>query len=101
MKVLITGTSRGIGKAIAELFLDKGDTVIGIDRAEKTITSASYSHIKVDVCDKDALPAIDGVDILINNAGVQNENDIDVNLKALIYITEKYGVREGINQYSI
>ena len=96
MKVLITGTSRGIGKAIAELFLDKGDTVIGIDRSEKTITSASYSHIKADVCDKDALPAIDGVDILINNAGVQNENDIDVNLKALIYITEKYGVRDGI-----
>jgi NAD(P)-dependent dehydrogenase (short-subunit alcohol dehydrogenase family) len=33
---------------------------------------------------------------LVNNAGTQNEDDIDVNLKALIRITEKYGVRNGI-----
>ncbi|MBQ2132972.1 MAG: SDR family oxidoreductase, partial [Bacteroidales bacterium] len=31
-----------------------------------------------------------------NNAGVQNGNDIDVILKALIHITEKYGVQEKI-----
>ena len=39
---------------------------------------------------------IEDVDILINNAGTQNEDDIDINLKALIYVTEKYGVRPGI-----
>ena len=32
MKVLITGASRGIGEAIALLFLEKGHTVVGIDR---------------------------------------------------------------------
>jgi NAD(P)-dependent dehydrogenase (short-subunit alcohol dehydrogenase family) len=48
------------------------------------------------VRERDDLPDIDGIDILINNAGTQNENDIDTNLKALIYVTEKYGVREGI-----
>ena len=32
MKVLITGTSQGIGKAIAEIFLERGHSVIGIDR---------------------------------------------------------------------
>ena len=42
------------------------------------------------------LPEIEGVNILINNAGVQNEKDIDVNLKALIKITEKYGVQKDI-----
>ena len=96
MKVLITGTAQGIGKAIAELFIDKGHTVIGIDRQEKSIENAAYTHYKCDVRDYERLPDIDGVDILINNAGTQNEDDIDINLKALIKITEKYGVREGI-----
>ena len=36
------------------------------------------------------------MNILINNAGTQNEDDIDVNLKALIHITEKYGVQKDI-----
>lgn len=96
MKVLITGTSQGIGKAIAELFLKEGYNVIGIDRQEKNIILPNYIHYKCDVRDKDNLPQIDGVDILINNAGTQNEDDIDINLKALIYITEKYGVQSNI-----
>ena len=96
MKVLITGTAQGIGKAIAELFINKGHTVIGIDRQAASIENAAYTHYKCDVRDYDNLPAVDGVDILINNAGTQNEDDIDINLKALIKITEKYGVRDGI-----
>lgn len=91
MRVLITGTSSGIGKAIAELFLDKGNEVFGIDRAEKTINHESYTHFVCDVREKEKLPEIDGIQILINNAGTQNEDDIDINLKGLIYVTEKYG----------
>ncbi len=96
MNVLITGTSQGIGEAIALLFLKNGHTVHGIDRQKQSITHENYRHYVCDVRDHEHLPEIDDIEILINNAGTQNEADIDINLKALISITEKYGVREGI-----
>ncbi len=96
MKVLITGTTQGIGRSIALLFLEKGHNVIGIDRLEKSINHPNYIHYVCDIRDYDNLPNIDDVNILINNAGTQNEADIDINLKALIHITEKYGVQKEI-----
>ena len=96
MKILITGTSQGIGRAIALLFLRNGHTVTGIDRQDSSITSDAYTHYVCDLRDKENLPSLDGVEILINNAGTQNEDDIDINLKALIHVTEKYGVQEKI-----
>ena len=96
MKVLITGTSQGICKAIAERFLKEKNTVIGIDIQEKSITDENYTHYQCDVRDYEKLPALSGVNVLINNAGTQNGQDIDVNLKALIHITEKYGIQKDI-----
>lgn len=96
MRVLITGTSQGIGKAIAERFLKEKHEVVGIDRQEYSINNDKYTHYQMDICDYENLPEISDVDILINNAGTQNENDIDVNLKALIHITEKYGIQDKI-----
>ena len=96
MKILITGTSQGIGRAIAEKFLKEGHYVIGIDRQAPSIENESYEHITLDVRNHESYPEISGVDILINNAGTQNEDDIATNLTSLIRMSEKYGAREGI-----
>lgn len=96
MKVLVTGSSEGIGKSIALKFLSEGHTVIGIDLNPSQIEHELYTHIQGDICDKN-LPDIPDVEILVNNAGVQESGkDIDVNLKGTISITEKYGIQPRI-----
>jgi 3-oxoacyl-[acyl-carrier protein] reductase len=95
MKIIITGTSNGIGKAITEEFLSNGHEVIGIDRMESTISNPHYTHYKKDIF-LDVLPEIEGCEILVNNAGTQNENDIDNNLKGTIKVTEKYAFQDQI-----
>ena len=96
MKIVITGTSKGIGKAIALKFLSIGHEVIGLDILKESINHINYKHIVSDIY-SDSLPSIDNVDVLINNAGVQDSGkDIDVNLKGTIKVTEKYGIQSNI-----
>ncbi|MCL1915046.1 MAG: SDR family oxidoreductase [Eubacteriaceae bacterium] len=97
MKILITGTSSGIGRATALEFLSNGHKVTGVDKERSSIEHTCYTHICRDIW-RDELPDITGVEVLINNAGQQTEtmDDIDVNLKGLIRCTEKYGIHEGI-----
>ena len=96
MKVLITGTSNGIGKSIAQKFLNCGHEVTGIDIAPSPFNNCRYTHIQADILTGE-LPKIQGVEILINNAGVQDSGkDIDINLKGTIRITEKYAFQRDI-----
>lgn len=105
MKVLITGSSNGIGKETAELFLGTGHQVVGLDMAETSIVDPNYIHIRADISKKESLPEIGEVEILINCAGVQSEDsgyrDIDVNLKGTINVTEKYAFQRAIKSVLI
>ena len=76
----ITGVSRGLGKAMAEAALERGDTVIGTVREDAPAikTGTGDLHLlKLDVADSEAITpvvaqafAISGrIDVLVNNAG--------------------------------
>ena len=90
MDILITGTSKGIGRAVAIKFLNKGHRVYGMDVLGSSIDSANYIHVVADVRDGSSYPDIKP-HIIVNNAGVQDSGeDIDINLKGVISITEHY-----------
>ena len=76
--VLITGTSRGLGKALAEQFLQVGLVVYGCSRQASTIYHQDYRHFTVDVSDEPSVVSMlkqitalkVPVNLLINNAGL-------------------------------
>lgn len=97
MNVLVTGASGGIGCAAAHRFLAGGHTVTGLDRAAARIEHPAYRHVVFDLLSQDELPDLGEVHVLVNCAGVQNDRDeIDVNLRALMRVTERYGVQSAI-----
>lgn len=87
--VLITGITKGIGRALAELFAANGFNIAGCARNEKEINmfkaelwntyeNQRFLLASVDVSDKiavqafasDVLLEFENIDVLINNAGV-------------------------------
>ena len=96
MKALITGASGGIGSAIASKFLTCGYEVVGIDTAPAVIEDKKYTHILADVTGE--LPDVKDVAVIVTAAGVQSEgmDAIEVNLRGVIRVVEKYAFHEGI-----
>lgn len=66
---------------MCEIFSENGHKVYGFDRKESTIEHPDYKHYCLDIRDKEMYPELPPMQIVINNAGVQNEDDIDINLK--------------------
>lgn len=76
-KVLVTGATRGIGKAVAELYKEKGYYVIGV--ASQHLAKRPTYLDEYQQCDFTDYESIDNfcsflelehIDILINNAGI-------------------------------
>lgn len=98
MKILVTGASGGIGSAICRKFLANGHEVIGMDIAPAVISQDGYTHLIHDIRQK-PYPQIDGIQVLVNSAGIQSQTaeDITVNLTAVIDMTEHYAFQKEIH----
>lgn len=76
MTIIITGTSTGIGFALAEYFGKKGDQVYGLSRKNtesdffKTIPTDITDHSQVENAISEIIKKEKRIDLLINNAGM-------------------------------
>jgi len=81
-RILITGASRGIGRALATHYLACGDIVVGCARTRADVEHERFFQYELDVTDADAVRdtfrdvcrSIGGLDAVVNNAGIASMN---------------------------
>src|SRR4051794_21690309 len=75
---VVTGASRGLGRALAAYFVGRGANVVGLSRGEATIDQPGYRHESIDIGDDGQVRsafisigrALGRADILVNSAAV-------------------------------
>lgn len=80
--IIITGTRKGIGRYLAEQYLQEGDVVYGCSRRICDIEHPNYHHTRLDVSDEAEVVSFvrnvyknhKHIDVLINNAGCASMN---------------------------
>lgn len=80
--IAITGTARGLGRAFAEHYLQRGWGVEGCSRSFSDLDHERYVHTQLDVGDEKAVrrwfsdirKRRGGLDALVNNAGIARMN---------------------------
>ena len=95
--ILITGTSRGIGRYLAEYYLNKGNYVIGCSRSKSDLVDDDYTHFQKDISkEADILEIFKfirkqyrRIDVLINNAAI-NPNILVAGLLSYEMIEETF-----------
>ncbi len=80
--IVITGTRKGLGREMAQKYLQKGDVVVGCSRRSSSLEHQNYRHFEVDVSvEEEVVKMVRAVrkefrtvDVLINNAGIAAMN---------------------------
>lgn len=88
--VVITGTRKGIGLYLSEVFLERGWRVAGCSRGDSDLTHPDYRHFALDVADEAAVQKMirqvgrefGQIDVLLNNAGIASMNHFMLTPKA-------------------
>lgn len=53
--IIVTGTSRGLGRALAQTFVERGHQVLGCSRGPADLDHPAYTHFELDVTDERAV----------------------------------------------
>jgi benzil reductase ((S)-benzoin forming) len=110
---LITGTGKGIGKAIAKLLLEQSYLVFGYSRSNN-ISHPNFTFLKIDLSNLDEvqkieMPKIDCNDVLLINNAATIGTIVPLNLKTENDIISEYKInilsptilsRKFINSYN-